>query len=214
PRNGLRLGEFGSVVNNGPAGVTIEGNDFDHAYAHKALINNINSNATLICNWHGTTDVLSTLGYGNGTGTFDLVSYADDDQFSNCVAPIEVTLTSATHLDCPEDNDGSIDITITGGTSGLTISWTGPGGYSSAVEDPSGLAAGSYDVTVTDGISTASLNVVLNALDDEDPVIVCPGNITLPTDFNSCVATGAMLDPGMSDNCMLPSQPLSFVLSG
>jgi hypothetical protein len=47
-------------------------------------------------------------------------------------------------------NDGSIDLTVTGGNGTLDFSWTGPGGFTSSNEDPSGLIAGSYEVTVTD----------------------------------------------------------------
>ena len=48
-------------------------------------------------------------------------------------------------------NNGAIDITVTGGTGTLTYAWTGPGGFTSASEDLTGLAAGDYDLTVTDG---------------------------------------------------------------
>lgn len=44
-------------------------------------------------------------------------------------------------------NDGSIDLTVTGGTMPYTYSWTNG---APAVEDPTGLTAGTYDVTVTD----------------------------------------------------------------
>jgi len=44
-------------------------------------------------------------------------------------------------------SDGSIDITVTGGTGGYTYSWTGGAGTS---EDPTGLTGGTYTVTVTD----------------------------------------------------------------
>ena len=44
-------------------------------------------------------------------------------------------------------NDGSIDLTVTGGTMPYSFSWTNG---APAVEDPTGLAGGLYDVTVTD----------------------------------------------------------------
>ncbi|MFK7783494.1 MAG: T9SS type A sorting domain-containing protein, partial [Crocinitomicaceae bacterium] len=44
-------------------------------------------------------------------------------------------------------NDGSIDVTISGGTVPYSISWTNG---LPAVEDPSGLTFGSYEATVTD----------------------------------------------------------------
>ncbi|MDO8367671.1 MAG: Ig-like domain-containing protein, partial [Saprospiraceae bacterium] len=47
-------------------------------------------------------------------------------------------------------SNGSIDITVTGGTPGYTYAWSGPGGFTAATEDISGLAGGTYFVTITD----------------------------------------------------------------
>ncbi len=57
-------------------------------------------------------------------------------------------VASATHTDvkCFNGSDGSIDVTVTGGKTPYTFKWAdGP-----TTEDRSGLAAGSYSVTVTD----------------------------------------------------------------
>ena len=61
-------------------------------------------------------------------------------------------------------SDGSINLTVTGGTSRYTFNWTkvGDGTYNSTAENPSGLAAGTYNVTVTDAnqcTTTASATV-------------------------------------------------------
>ena len=48
------------------------------------------------------------------------------------------------------DNNGAIDITVTGGVGTLTYAWTGPGGFTCNTEDITALAAGDYDITVTD----------------------------------------------------------------
>lgn len=51
---------------------------------------------------------------------------------------------------CNGDATGAIDITITGGTGQILISWTGPGGFTSSFEDLSGLDAGIYSLSLAD----------------------------------------------------------------
>lgn len=74
---------------------------------------------------------------------------------SNTITITEPTPVTAsgveTPLACNGDNSGSIDLTPTGGDGSYSFDWTGPSGFTSNVEDPNGLAAGTYDVTVTDG---------------------------------------------------------------
>ncbi|MBL6449432.1 gliding motility-associated C-terminal domain-containing protein [Fulvivirga sp. 29W222] len=88
---------------------------------------------------------------------------------SNCIAPF----------------NGAIDITA-GGTAGpFTYSWTGPNGFTSTIEDISGLESGNYDVTVTDtGIGCT--NTITVTVNDATP----PVTITLDavTDNSNCSA--------------------------
>lgn len=51
---------------------------------------------------------------------------------------------------CNGFTDGSIDLTLTGGSPAFTYQWTGPGGFSSTAQDISGLQTGNYSVVVTD----------------------------------------------------------------
>jgi hypothetical protein len=46
--------------------------------------------------------------------------------------------------------DGSIDITVTGGTGSYTFEWEGPNGFTSDEQNISDLEAGDYTVTITD----------------------------------------------------------------
>jgi len=76
---------------------------------------------------------------------------------ASCTQIISVTLDgpaeingSATTSDEMTGNDGSINLTATGGTGTLDYAWTGPGGFTATTQDISGLAAGDYSVTITD----------------------------------------------------------------
>ncbi len=61
---------------------------------------------------------------------------------------------------CPDNiaGTGAIDLTIAGGASPYTYSWTGPNGFTSAAEDLTGLVAGDYTVDVIDANGCAPAN--------------------------------------------------------
>lgn len=77
---------------------------------------------------------------------------------SSCTNTVNITLTepaaivdSYTTTDEISGMDGAISLTMSGGTPPYTYSWSGPNSFTSGFEDPSGLEAGSYNCTVTDG---------------------------------------------------------------
>src|SRR5678810_921831 len=78
---------------------------------------------------------------------------------NGCVLPVTITIaqtantlaqTNAVTLAGCGVNNGAIDLTVTGAAGALTYAWTGPGGFTAATEDLTGLAAGDYNLTVTD----------------------------------------------------------------
>jgi gliding motility-associated-like protein len=67
--------------------------------------------------------------------------------------------TATTSVSCFGGNNGSINLTVTGGTASYTYNWSN--GF--AGEDPSGLIAGTYTVTVTDANTcTATTSAIVN----------------------------------------------------
>ena len=54
------------------------------------------------------------------------------------------------NISCNGGSDGKINMTITGGSGNYTFSWSGPGGFTAATKDISGLKAGVYTCIVRD----------------------------------------------------------------
>lgn len=75
----------------------------------------------------------------------DIVSILQADEI--LVAPVK------TDISCGGLTDGTIDISVNGGVLPYVFAWTGPGGFVSGDEDLSGLAAGNYDLSISDGNS-------------------------------------------------------------
>ena len=74
----------------------------------------------------------------------------------NNPSTISIAVDNVTDVLCFGNNTGSITITPSGGTpfglgSGYTYDWTGPGGFTSSLEDITNLEAGDYFVTIYDG---------------------------------------------------------------
>ncbi|MDD4671379.1 MAG: T9SS type A sorting domain-containing protein [Bacteroidales bacterium] len=98
---------------------------------------------------------------------------------------------SVNHTDnkptCPESTDGSIGLTVSGGTGAKTYFWTGPGIVLPSVKDQTDLGVGSYSVRVTDeNICYIDYPIILESANptptptlDSDATsnTICSGNI-------------------------------------
>jgi SprB repeat len=91
--------------------------------------------------------------------------------------PVAVILTSKTDVNCVGQNTGAINITASGGTPGYTYLWN----TGATTEDRTGLAAGTYSVTVTDskGCTAALTGIMIN--------VVGNTNLTIAANNVSCV---------------------------
>ncbi|MEZ4966437.1 MAG: choice-of-anchor L domain-containing protein [Saprospiraceae bacterium] len=136
---------------------------------------NLNTTATPVSCFGGTDGEITTSIFGgtspytylwsSGDGTPDITAQPAGDYSvtvtdaqgctfvtqSTITEPEAIVLSSAMEPNkCFGNFDGSIQLTVSGGTPGYTYSWTGPNGYTSMQANPSGLAAGNYQTTVTD----------------------------------------------------------------
>ncbi len=108
--------------------------------------------------WTGPSIITPGLKDQSGLGRgFYAVTVTDD--VSGCTEVLNIELKEpvsftllATKVDVTSTggSDGSIDLTILGGTGPFTIDWAGPNGFTSSNEDISGLFAGTYTGTITD----------------------------------------------------------------
>ena len=113
--------------------------------------------------WSDLTTV-GTTATGLSAGTH-FVTITDD---AGCELVCDITLMSPTELSCTitatdllcnGDNSGELDLNVTGGTLPLTYDWSvdGPDTPDDDTQDLTGLAAGTYDVTVTDANGCTTL---------------------------------------------------------
>jgi len=75
---------------------------------------------------------------------------------SNPEIVIDVDSTG-TDLRCYNDNNGQLNSIVTGGVPNYTYAWIGPDGYTATTANISGLAGGTYELTVTDAVNCPSV---------------------------------------------------------
>lgn len=101
---------------------------------------------------------------GLSAGTYS-ITVIDDNGCSSSISatvnePAEL-IANGTSSDELFGNDGSIDLTVNGGTAPYTFDWTDSGSFTSTDEDLSDLSAGTYVVTVTDANGCTTITTVV-----------------------------------------------------
>lgn len=119
---------------------------------------------TLTFNWSqgGTSSTINNLAAGTYTVTVtdnNGCTKTSSVGVSNFTGPT-INLTTIHHVKCFGGNNGSASVSLTGGHSPFTYSWSPSGGNSA---NATGLAAGNYIVSVTDGNNcTSTLAIQIN----------------------------------------------------
>jgi hypothetical protein len=100
---------------------------------------------------NAVTQNLQNLTAGNYTVTVTDSRGCRADTSVTVTQPTAITLSFLrTNINCKNDSTGSIDLTVNGGKTPYTYSWTGPNGFTRNTQDITGLKAGTYTVVVRD----------------------------------------------------------------
>ena len=132
-------------------------------------------------NWYEANDPSTSLGNMTQIMNLGAGAYVIEANYLGCVAtdtmvltqpdPIQITGTF-THLLCYGDNDGAVDVNVTGGSpsvNGYTYLWSN----NVTSEDLSNVGAGLYTLTVTDSLScVATYDARLTEPDELEVTIV------------------------------------------
>ena len=126
--------------NNGTIDLTVTGGSGNYTYVWSDPSLNGTEDPTGLS--AGTYTVTVTEDGNNCTGTATIIIDSG--------ATIGVTATP-TAISCNGAGDGSIDVNVTGGSGNYNYTWSDAS--LNGIEDPTGLAANTYTVTVTDNVS-------------------------------------------------------------
>ena len=138
--------------------------------------------STVVCVPYGCMDFVIYDSFGDGIccgfgqGSYQVIgpagqtlasggqfTFNETTNFCLQTAPLVLELISQTNVLCNGGNDGTITVQGTGGVGTYTYSING--GTSQASNVFTGLPAGSHSITVSDGASTISMNVVITEPD-------------------------------------------------
>jgi gliding motility-associated-like protein len=161
-------------ANDGEIDITVTGGSSNYSY-----------NWTLDGNFFSSDEDISSL----AAGTYEITVSDDNNCISDTLAFIitepdvlEVSVSNLTNIECFGEANGTIEVNVSGGTPievspgffDYSYSWNGPNGFTSNLQNLTGLLAGTYTLTITD----------LNGCQDTiDITLTQPDEIIISVDF-------------------------------
>jgi gliding motility-associated-like protein len=121
-------------------------------------------------------------------------------------------------VSCNGEADGEVSLAVTGGNDSYSYAWTGPS-FTSTQANISGLAAGLYQITVTDNLGCQAIETinVTTVPDVTDPEVFCIAtNPVVTTDEDQCFYTvnTTAWDATATDNCVVVSLTAELEFGG
>ncbi len=116
------------------------------------------------------------------TQTLDLPVYVGGPAAPLAISYVPFTYPGGAHVSCPGSSDGSIDVSVSGGTQAYVYFWQDGAGGTFHMEDPTGLSAGSYLLSVVDGHACLTDTVI---------TLLAPDTITATATIQSAICHGA-----------------------
>ncbi|MCA1746877.1 MAG: SprB repeat-containing protein, partial [Bacteroidales bacterium] len=163
--------------NNGSATITVDGGSLPYSFSWNGQVTGDAGTDQNPSNLSADTYTLTVTDNAGCVKVFaDLVTIAEPEPLSASFIPSDAN--------CFESDNGTINVTVTGGTLPYTYIWSGPGGFSSGDEDISELAPGDYSLELSDA----------NGCSESYPDVVTinePSEITIAVNATNISCNGA-----------------------
>lgn len=140
--------------------------------------------------WSNAQTAATATGLCSGTYTVTITDANGCSivQTDTIVSPVVLVLgaPAVTDATCNNAADGAITISLSGGATPYTFTWTGPGSFSASTQNLSGILPGTYTVLITDAngcqaSDTITVNALTTVIADagNDTTFCLPGTVTL-----------------------------------